>query len=79
MRWDELRKVGATAREMLCQAAAKQWRVARSELTTGKSMVAFWQWKKRQLQGACRQRSIDTCARRVIDHAEKRERLPATG
>ena len=39
MRWDELRKVGATAREMLCQAAAKQWRVARSELTTGKSMV----------------------------------------
>ena len=39
MRWDELRKVGATAREMLCQAAAKHWKVARSELTTSKSMV----------------------------------------
>lgn len=39
MRWDELRKVGATAREMLCQAAAKQWKVSRSELSTKNSVI----------------------------------------
>ena len=39
MRWDELRKMGATAREMLCSAAASQWNVPRDELTTADSMV----------------------------------------
>ncbi len=39
MRWDEMRKMGATAREMLCRAAAKQWGVPRDELTTADSMV----------------------------------------
>ena len=39
MRWDEMRKMGATAREMLCQAAAKDWGVPRDELTTVDSMV----------------------------------------
>ena len=39
MRWDEMRKMGATAREMLCRAAANQWNVPRDELTTADSMV----------------------------------------
>jgi len=39
MRWDEMRKMGATAREMLCRAAASQWNVPRDELTTADSMV----------------------------------------
>ena len=39
MRWDEMRKMGATAREMLCRAAASQWNVPRDELTTAESMV----------------------------------------
>ena len=39
MRWDEMRKVGATAKEMLCRAAATQWGVPREELTTADSMV----------------------------------------
>ena len=39
MRWNELRKMGATAREMLCSAAASQWNVPRDELTTADSMV----------------------------------------
>lgn len=39
MRWDEMRKMGATAREMLCRAAASQWDVPRDELTTADSMV----------------------------------------
>jgi isoquinoline 1-oxidoreductase beta subunit len=39
MRWDEMRKVGATAKEMLCRAAATQWGVAREALTTAESMV----------------------------------------
>ena len=39
MRWDEMRKVGATAKEMLCRAAATQWGVSREELTTADSMV----------------------------------------
>ena len=39
MRWDEMRKVGATAKEMLCRAAATQWGVRREELTTAESMV----------------------------------------
>jgi len=39
MRWDEMRKMGATAREMLCRAAASQWNVPRDELTTSDSMV----------------------------------------
>ena len=39
MRWDEMRKMGATAREMLCRAAASQWNVPRDELTTADSIV----------------------------------------
>ena len=39
MRWDEMRKVGATAKEMLCRAAATQWGVPPEELTTADSMV----------------------------------------
>jgi isoquinoline 1-oxidoreductase beta subunit len=39
MRWDEMRKMGATAREMLCRAAASQWDVPRDELTTADSRV----------------------------------------
>ena len=39
MRWDEMRKMGATAKEMLCRAAASQWNVPRDELTTADSMV----------------------------------------
>ena len=39
MRWDEMRKMGATAREMLCRAAANQWGVPRDQLTTADSMV----------------------------------------
>ena len=39
MRWDELRKVGATARELLMRAAAQEWQVPRNELSTEASMV----------------------------------------
>jgi isoquinoline 1-oxidoreductase beta subunit len=37
--WDPLRKAGATARAMLVAAAAKQWNVPASELTTENSVV----------------------------------------
>ena len=39
MRWDEMRKVGATAREMLLRAAAREWNVPREELTASESVV----------------------------------------
>ncbi len=39
MRWDEMRKVGATAREMLLRAAAKKWNVPREEVTAFESVV----------------------------------------
>jgi isoquinoline 1-oxidoreductase beta subunit len=37
--WDSLRRAGATARAMLVAAAAKQWKVPESEITTAKSVV----------------------------------------
>lgn len=37
--WNTLREAGATARAMLVTAAAKQWRVPESEITTSKSVV----------------------------------------
>ena len=40
MRFDQMRKIGATAREMLKAAAAAQWSVPVAELTTDKSTVA---------------------------------------
>jgi isoquinoline 1-oxidoreductase beta subunit len=39
MRWDEMRKVGATAREMLLKAAAREWNVPREEVTSSESVV----------------------------------------
>lgn len=39
MNWDTLRQAGAGARAMLVSAAAKQWGVAESELTTSDSTV----------------------------------------
>ena len=39
MRWDEMRKVGAIARDMLCQAAAKNWEVPKDQLVTNRSVV----------------------------------------
>ncbi|MDG1011374.1 MAG: molybdopterin-dependent oxidoreductase, partial [Luminiphilus sp.] len=38
-RWNELRQMGATAREMLLRSAAQQWGVPRTELTTQPSKV----------------------------------------
>lgn len=38
-RWDELRQMGAAAREMLLRSAAQQWGVPRVELTTQPSKV----------------------------------------
>ncbi|MBT5031020.1 MAG: xanthine dehydrogenase family protein molybdopterin-binding subunit, partial [Proteobacteria bacterium] len=38
-RWDELRQMGAGARAMLVEAAAKQWGVSASEITTGQSKL----------------------------------------
>lgn len=38
--WDTLRQAGATARAMLVTAAAKQWKVPESEITTSKSVVS---------------------------------------
>jgi isoquinoline 1-oxidoreductase beta subunit len=38
--WDGLRMAGATAREMLKQAAAQQWEVPISELTTDKGVIS---------------------------------------
>lgn len=38
-RWEELRLLGATAREMLLQTAAREWSVPRDELTTEPSRV----------------------------------------
>lgn len=40
MRWDEMRKVGAIARDMLCQAAAKDWEVPKDQLVTNRSVVS---------------------------------------
>jgi|HigsolmetaAR202D_1030399.scaffolds.fasta_scaffold03391_4 isoquinoline 1-oxidoreductase beta subunit len=37
--WDTLRQAGAAARAMLVAAAAKEWRVPESEITTSKSVV----------------------------------------
>ncbi len=37
--WERLRKAGATARQMLIEAAAKRWNVSASSLSTGKSIV----------------------------------------
>jgi isoquinoline 1-oxidoreductase beta subunit len=37
--WDQLRQAGATARAMLVAAAASQWKVPASELTTSASVV----------------------------------------
>lgn len=37
--WERLRKAGATARQMLVQAAAKKWNVAADKLTTDNGMV----------------------------------------
>lgn len=39
MRWDELRRVGATARAMLVEAAGNQWEVPVTELSTADSKV----------------------------------------
>ena len=38
-RWNELRQMGAAAREMILRSAAQQWGVPRVELTTQPSMV----------------------------------------
>jgi isoquinoline 1-oxidoreductase beta subunit len=38
--WDTLRRAGASARAMLVSAAAKQWKVPESEITTSKSVVS---------------------------------------
>lgn len=37
--WERLRKAGATARQMLVEAAARRWKVSASTLTTNQSMV----------------------------------------
>ncbi len=37
--WDTMREAGATARSMLVQAAANQWRVSKKECTTEKGFV----------------------------------------
>lgn len=37
--WERLRKAGATARQMLMEAAAKRWNVPAAELTTDKGFV----------------------------------------
>ncbi len=39
MAWDQLRRAGATGRAMLVAAAAKQWNVPESEITTANSVV----------------------------------------
>jgi isoquinoline 1-oxidoreductase subunit beta len=38
-RWEPLRMVGATARRMLCEAAAQTWQVPVGEITTDKGML----------------------------------------
>lgn len=38
--WERLRKAGATARQMLVEAAAKRWNVPATTLTTDKSIVS---------------------------------------
>ena len=39
LEWDPMRKVGAAARQMLVEAAAKRWRVSTSTCTTGSGEV----------------------------------------
>jgi len=38
--WDEMRRVGATARAMLVEAAAREWSVPPSEITVERSVVS---------------------------------------
>jgi len=49
--WERLRKAGATAREMLMQAAANKWGVSRDSLTTEKSYVLHVSTKRKLSYG----------------------------
>ncbi len=40
--WIQLRQAGATARAMLVQAAAAQWKVPAGEITVSEGVVAVW-------------------------------------
>ena len=51
-RFDQMRKIGASAREMLKAAAAAQWKVPVGELTTAKSMVSHAASKKSASYGS---------------------------
>ena len=44
--WDQLRKAGATARAMLVQAAAEQWKLPAREITVSKGVVRHASGKK---------------------------------
>ncbi|MFN3401287.1 MAG: molybdopterin cofactor-binding domain-containing protein, partial [Ferrovibrio sp.] len=44
--WDQLRKAGATARAMLVQAAAEEWKVPAREITVSKGVVSHASGKK---------------------------------
>lgn len=50
--WGRLRKAGATARQMLVEAAAKKWKVPVSSLTTDKSTVFHRQSGRKSTYGA---------------------------
>ncbi|WP_420146877.1 molybdopterin cofactor-binding domain-containing protein [Spirosoma sp.] len=49
--WERLRKAGATARQMLLEAAAKRWNVASSECTTDKGYVVHTPSKRKLSYG----------------------------
>jgi isoquinoline 1-oxidoreductase beta subunit len=47
VRWEQLRKAGATAREMLIAAAAQQWEVPIEECQAKKSSsYSYSYWKR---------------------------------
>ena len=53
--WERLRKVGATAREMLIAAAADTWKVDKASCRAENGKVVHSSGKKSDLRPACRQ------------------------
>lgn len=59
MAWDQLRRAGATARAMLVAAAAKEWGVPESEITTSNSVASHAASKRSLGYGELAGKAVD--------------------